>query len=333
MKQKSTNTSTHTEHETEPKSTQSTTRTCDECGGRLRDDESQGEVICEGCGLVISDDAIDHGPEWRAFTSRGRREKSRVGPPVTNTIHDKGLSTNISWQDKDAYGNTISERKRQKMGRLRKWNKRFKARDSADRTLKSALTEIQRMASALGLHKQTRETAGILYQRCQEENMMSGRRIESMAAACLYAASRQCNTPRTLKQVHKVSRINDEIKNSNGKSNKINRAYCYISEQLNLELEPVDPQKYLNRYMSEIEPAIESPEEIIGTAKQVLKSAERENYHSGKAPSCLAASAIYASGILCDQKIPQHEVAEASDISEMTIRNQYTSLLDAHKEP
>jgi len=80
-------------------------------------------------------------------------------------MHDQGLSTNIGWQDKDAYGRALSSRQRQKMQRLRTWNERFRTRDSKERNLKQALGEIDRMASALGLPENVRETASVIYRR------------------------------------------------------------------------------------------------------------------------------------------------------------------------
>ncbi|MES3162465.1 MAG: TFIIB-type zinc ribbon-containing protein, partial [Halorubrum sp.] len=124
---------------------------CPECDGQVITDEEHGETVCTDCGLVVEADSVDRGPEWRAFDSREKDEKSRVGAPTTNTMHDKGLSTNIDWRDKDAYGRSLGARQRQKMQRLRKWNERFRTRDSKERNLKQALGEIDRMASALGL--------------------------------------------------------------------------------------------------------------------------------------------------------------------------------------
>jgi transcription initiation factor TFIIB len=43
--------------------------------------------------------------------------KSRVGAPTTNMMQDKGLSTNIGWQNKDAYGRSLSSTQRAKMQR------------------------------------------------------------------------------------------------------------------------------------------------------------------------------------------------------------------------
>ncbi|MFW6000577.1 MAG: TFIIB-type zinc ribbon-containing protein, partial [Halorubrum sp.] len=75
------------------------TTTCPECGGRLATDTEHGETVCSDCGLVVEEDSVDRGPEWRAFNSGERDSKSRVGAPTTNMMHDKGLSTNIGWQD------------------------------------------------------------------------------------------------------------------------------------------------------------------------------------------------------------------------------------------
>ncbi|MFB6270773.1 MAG: TFIIB-type zinc ribbon-containing protein, partial [Halobacterium sp.] len=94
---------TETEAGTEH-ATQDATQACPECGGSLAQDDARGETACVDCGLVVAEDDIDRGPEWRAFDSSEQDQKSRVGAPTTKMMHDKGLSTNIGWQDKDAYG-------------------------------------------------------------------------------------------------------------------------------------------------------------------------------------------------------------------------------------
>ncbi|SFJ65428.1 TFIIB-type zinc ribbon-containing protein, partial [Natronobacterium gregoryi] len=61
---------------------------CPECGGRLVSDAEHAETVCSDCGLVVEEDEIDRGPEWRAFDSAEKDEKSRVGAPTTNMMHD-----------------------------------------------------------------------------------------------------------------------------------------------------------------------------------------------------------------------------------------------------
>ncbi|GGM72572.1 transcription initiation factor TFIIB [Halarchaeum rubridurum] len=289
---------------------------CPECGGTLHTDESHGETVCADCGLVVEEDGIDRGPEWRAFNSQEKDQKSRVGAPTTNMMHDKGLSTNIGWQNKDAYGNSLSSRQRQKMQRLRTWNERFRTRNSKERNLKQALGEIERMASALGLPKEVRETASVIYRRALDEDLLPGRSIEGVATAALYAAARQMQTPRSLDEVATVSRIDDM---------EFKRTYRYIVRELNLEVAPADPASYVPRFVSELDLS----DEVERQARDLLQTAGEKGVTSGKSPVGLAAAAIYAASLLANQKVTQSQVSDVTDVSEVTIRNRYQELLEA----
>ena len=289
---------------------------CPECGGQLATDTEHGETVCVDCGLVVEEDEIDRGPEWRAFDSKEKDEKSRVGAPTTNMMHDKGLSTNIDWRNKDAYGNSLSSNQRQKMQRLRKWNERFRTRDSKERNLKQALGEIDRMASALGLPETVRETASVIYRRALDEDLLPGRSIEGVATAALYAAARQANTPRSLDEVANVSRVEKD---------EIARTYRYVVRELGLEIQPADPESYVPRFASDLGLS----EEATRRARQLLRTAKEQGVHSGKSPVGLAAAAVYAASLLTNEKVTQSAVSEVANISEVTIRNRYHELLEA----
>ncbi|WP_251330359.1 transcription initiation factor IIB [Haloplanus pelagicus] len=292
---------------------------CPECGGQLATDTEHGETVCADCGLVVEEDEIDHGPEWRAFDSKEKDQKSRVGAPTTQMMHDKGLSTNIGWQDKDAYGKTLSSRQREKMQRLRTWNERFRTRDSKERNLKQALGEIDRMASALGLPENVRETASVIYRRALADDLLPGRSIEGVATSALYAAARQAGTPRSLDEIATVSRVDKD---------EIARTYRYVVRELGLEIQPADPEQYVPRFASELDLSDESERR----ARDLLKTAKDQGVHSGKSPVGLAAAAIYAAALLTNEKVTQSEVSEVANISEVTIRNRYHELLEAEEQ-
>ncbi len=293
--------------------------TCPECSGNVVTDDEHGETVCSECGLVITADSVDRGPEWRAFDSREKDQKSRVGAPTTNTMHDKGLSTNIDWRDKDAYGNSLGARQRQKMQRLRKWNERFRTRDSKERNLKQALGEIDRMASALGLPDNVRETASVIYRRALGEDLLPGRSIEGVSTACTYAAARMAGVPRSLDEIAEVSRV---------EKSEVARTYRYVSRELSLEVKPADPEQYVPRFASELDLSDESKMR----ARQLLQNAKEQGVHSGKSPVGLAAAAVYAASLLTNEKTTQAAVSEVADISEVTIRNRYHELLEAEEQ-
>ena len=297
-----------------------TQQQCPECGGRLDNDTEHGETVCSECGLVVEEDEIDHGPEWRAFDAAEKDQKSRVGAPTTNMMHDKGLSTNIGWQDKDAYGNSLSSNQRQKMSRLRTWNERFRTRDSKERNLKQALGEIDRMASALGLPKTVRETASVIYRRALEENLLPGRSIEGVATAALYAAARQANTPRSLDEMESVSRV-DKM--------ELTRTYRYVVRELNLEIRPADPESYVPRFVSDLDLS----DDTERRARELIDAARDSGILSGKSPVGIAAASVYAAALLTNEKVTQSEVSAVADISEVTIRNRYKELLESVDAP
>lgn len=302
--------------EQESASAAKTRQSCPECEGPIVTESDGSAAVCDDCGLVIADQPIDTGPEWRAFDQQEHEQKSRVGAPTTSLIHDRGMSTTISWQDKDAGGNWLSPERRRELARLRRWDERFRAQDADDRNLKVALGEIVRMASALGLPEPTRETASVIYRRALSNDLLPGRSIEGMATASVYAAARLDGIARSIDEVAGVSRV-DPI--------EIKRTYRYLTRELGLEVPPTDPAEYIARYAS----AIDCSDQTERHARELIDAATDQGLHSGKNPVGIAASAIYAAAKVTGEDITQADISTVADISEVTIRNRYQELLDA----
>ncbi|EMA54863.1 transcription initiation factor IIB [Halococcus salifodinae] len=314
-------------------------RACPECeSASLTNSADQGELVCDDCGLILETDNIDRGPEWRAFNHSERQSKSRVGAPTTQTMHDKGLTTQIGWQDKDAYGRSLSAEKRSQMNRLRKWQERVRTKDAGERNLQFALSETDRMASALGVPRSVREVSSVIYRRALSEDLIRGRSIEAVAASALYAACRKEGIPRSLEEVTHVARVEQK---------EIGRTYRYIARELELGMRPVDPQKYVTyRYiarelelgMRPVDPqkyvprfcsSLDLSEEVQSKANEVIEASAAEGLLSGKSPTGYAAAAIYAASLLCNEKKTQREVADVAQVTEVTIRNRYQEQIEA----
>jgi transcription initiation factor TFIIB len=297
------------EDENEPRVKQEE-KDCPECNSENTLVREQSEMVCEECGYVSKMDMVDHGPEWRAFDQEEKEQKSRVGSPTTQAMHDKGLTTTIDWKDKDAYGNMISSEKRNTMKRLRKWQERIRTKNSEERNLQFALSEIDRMASALGLPRNIRETASVIYRQALKKDLIRGRSIEGVASASVYAACRQENIPRSLEEITAASRVDKK---------EIGRTFRYVKKEIGLELEPVDPKKYVPRFCSKLD----LDEEVQQKAKEIIDVTARNGLLSGKSPTGFAAASIYAASLLCNDKKTQKQISEVADVTEVTIRNRY----------
>jgi transcription initiation factor TFIIB len=289
---------------------------CPECGSaRLTRDYDRAELICDNCGLVIDESFIDQGPEWRAFDSEQREKRARTGAPTTPTIHDKGLSTMIGWKNKDSYGKPIPTRSRAQLYRLRKWQRRIRISDATERNLAFALSELDRLASGMSLPRNIRENAAMIYRKGVEKNLIRGRSIESVSAAALYAACRQCGVPRTLDEIAEASKVNRK---------EVGRTYRFLARELKLQLMPASPSDYIPKFASDLKLS----GRVEARSQEILKQAVDNELTSGRGPTGVAAAALYVASIQCGERRTQREASEVAGITEVTIRNRYKELIE-----
>lgn len=290
-------------------------QSCPDCGSlQLIEDRNRGELICTQCGTVVEDTLIDDSAEWRAYSAAERASRARTGGPTSYAIHDKGLSTQIAIEDRDAFGSKLSPAQKYQFYRLRKWNTRSRIASSKDRNLTKAMRELDRLSSQLSLPRSVKETGSIIYRKALEANLIRGRSIEEMIAASVYAAARQRHLPRTLDEVADHSRISKK---------ELGRAYRLLLQELKLKIPLADPINYVVRYSAELNLS----GEVARMAKEILNEAKRKRMTQGKDPVSLAAAAIYIAGILNDKALTQQEIADIASVTEVTIRNRYKELV------
>ncbi|MHA1932995.1 MAG: transcription initiation factor IIB, partial [Promethearchaeota archaeon] len=289
---------------------------CPECGNKnLISDDTRGEIVCNDCGLVLTQRAIDSGPEWRAFTSEEAKRKVRVGAPTTLTIHDKGLSTMIGWKNKDAFGKTITPKMKAEVYRLRKWHVRTRTNKSIDRNLAYAMNELDRFASQLNLSKDIKESGAHIYRKMAHKNLIRGRSIEAMLIASIYLSCRLNVIPKTL---------DDFIEFASVDKKKIARCYRLILNELKLNIQVSSPINFIPRFCAELKLSGRTQ----NRAASILKLARTYRITAGKAPTGLAGAALYVAAMQEGERRTQKEISIAAGVTEATIRNRYKELVN-----
>ncbi len=290
---------------------------CPECGSRnIIHDEDSGEIICGGCGLVLTESLVNKGPEWRAFTQNEKDTRSRVGVPLSFSVHDKGLTTMIGRVGRDAFGRKIPLNTKLQMLRLRKWQIRSRVHSSVDRNLAQAMAELDRLSDKLHIPPNIKEKAAVIYRKALDKGLVRGRSISAIAAASLYAACRITQTPRTLREISRHSPIDKK---------DIARCYRLLLRELDLQM-PI-PAAQLR--VPKIAAKVGIGEKIQQKAVEILREAERMKTTAGKDPMGLAAAALYIACVMNDEKKTQKMIADAAGITEVTIRNRYKGLKEA----
>lgn len=287
---------------------------CPECGSKnLVHDYDTGETVCSNCGLVIQQQMMDKGPEWRAFTQEEKASRSRVGVPTSYSVHDKGLSTAIGRVDRDAFGRKLPLPTRLQMWRLRKWQIRSRVHSSVDRNLAQAMAELDRLSDKLYIPSAIKEKAAVVYRKALEKGLVRGRSIAAIAAASLYAACRNSETPRTLREIAESSLVDKK---------DVARCYRLLLRELEIQMPISDPLTYISKIAERT--GISGPTQ--GVAIKILREAKRRRAASGKDPMGLAAAALYIACLQNNEKKTQKDIAEAAGVTEVTVRNRYKSL-------
>ncbi|MCD6263495.1 transcription initiation factor IIB [Candidatus Bathyarchaeota archaeon] len=292
---------------------------CPECGSEnLIHDEESGEIICGDCGLVITESIINKGPEWRAFTQSEKESRSRVGVPLSFSVHDKGLTTVIGRVGRDALGRKLPLKTKLQMLRLRKWQIRSRVHSSVDRNLAQAMAELDRLTDKLHIPPTIKERAAIIYRKALDKGLVRGRSIAAITAAALYAACRLTRTPRTLKEVAAHSPIDKK---------DIARCYRLLVRELDLRM----PIPGAEERIPKIAAKVGVGERTQQKAVEILRRAGALRKTAGKDPMGLAAAALYIACVLNDEKRTQKMIADAAGVTEVTIRNRYKGLKKALK--
>ena len=255
-----------------PKINQHLVDKCPECASKnLVHDYDSGETICGDCGLVLYEQMMDKGPEWRAFTPEEKTSRSRVGMPTSYSIHDKGLSTAISQVDRDAFGRKLPMSTRLQMWRLRKWQIRSRVHSSIDRNLAQAMAELERLSSKVSISPPIKEKAAVAYRKALDKGLVRGRSINAIAAASLYAACRKSGSPRTLREIAEASLVDKK---------DVARCYRLLLQELDFHMPISDPMTYV----SKIAEKTGISGKTQGTAIAILRMAKTKTSFSRKRP-------------------------------------------------
>jgi transcription initiation factor TFIIB len=152
------------------------------------------------------------------------------------------------------------------------------------------------------------EKTAYIYRKAIERNLVRGRSISAMITASLYAACRDTKTPRTLKDVAEKSNI---------KRKEISKCYRLLHQELEFKMPVVDPIQCIARISS----ILEISEKTKRHAIKLLKLFQEHDFSAGKDPMGLAAAALYLSCVKNGKNVTQHHIANAANVTEVTIRN------------
>ena len=269
-------------------------------------DAYTGEIACSNCGTVSSEKAMDSTSETTGLSGEEYQNNSRVGMKTSLKMADRGLSTIMESQDKDATGKSLSNENRRMFYRLRMWDRNSRSAISV-KSFQKAFTLLDAMSSKLGLPESVVEETAYLFRKIAAKKILAGRSTSSMLCATVYIACRLTDTPRTLQDVANAGNI---------KKKNLQRIYRFLAKELDIHPETYNPREFVTR----IAKAVGLSEKSERLAFKILTISEKKNVLASKNPMAMTAAAVNLASIMNNEKITQLKISEASGISAVTIR-------------
>ena len=229
-------------------------------------------------------------------------------------IHDKGLSTEIGWKNRDYNNKRLPKKRGAQVYRMRQWQNRIRFSNSTERNIMVASKEITTIGAKLNLPESIKESAMVIYRLAANKSLVRGRSIEAVVAFSIYAACRLADNPRSLDEIAEYSDQNRK---------QIGRTYRFLKRKLKVKLNQTKPQDYVDRLCSELGLSRETKFYSL----DIIAKATEAGLVSGRGPLGIAASSTYLASRIYGEKRTQKEIAQITGVTEVTIRNRYKEMI------
>ena len=167
-------------------------------------------MVCAQCGLVVSESAVDTGPEWRVFDEREKR-RVRTAPLKLVVKTDMAVRPEhgVQWR------------------RLARFHR--ETLHSYERRLAAIGGELKRIRECAGLPQSVVEEAESLVKKYFD--LLAGFPPEVVAVAVLWTAAKAAGAPRPLEDFLKCSRAEER---------RVRRVAWRLKEEMRLGRRPIE---------------------------------------------------------------------------------------------
>lgn len=279
----------------------------------------QGVIKCRSCNEIISN--ISTNPEWRYYGNNDSKssDPTRCGMPVNSLLPESSVGSSVSYGNNDKTMNQIR--------RLQGWN----GMPYKERSLYKVFLEIQQICKANNIPTIIINEAKSLYTIISVTKISRGSNRKGIIAACVYFACKECDVPRTPKEIASMFSIDITVMTKGIKKcqeiifmNKKNKNRLAKSISIN----PID---FIERFCNKLN----VDEKEVKWIRQICSVAIDQNIISENTPPSIAAGCIFyyiknqEKYTEEHQRISKKDISEVCKISEVTI-NKCTKKLESN---
>jgi len=286
---------------------------CKKCGAECRIGDSN-LFTCSNpqCGLTSSK-ALDQSAEWR-HRSEGSDDPARCGMPINPFLKESSYGCRL-------VGATKSVQMR-KLGKYTNWQ----SMPYNEKALHDGFEHIRRASVRAGIPKRLIEEAYRIHKDISEERSFRGINREGITAAALYLSCRLNGCPRTAKEIAQMFNL-DPTHTTRGCKNAMSVLSMIERERGQGVNETKFPKMQCSQFVDRFACRSGLSDELTAMARFIALKVDRDKLVQENAPNAVASGIVWYVCQMTKQNISKKTVAQACEISEVTISKCHKKLL------
>ena len=260
-------------------------------------------IICKVCSNIITN--ICDNPEWRYYGSKDNKssDPTRCGMPVNTLLPESSVGSSVSFSSnsKDMY----------QIRKMQQWS----GMPYKERSVYKVFLEIQNVCARNNIPSKITNEAKSIYKIVSSTKISRGTNREGIIASCVYFACKECDVPRSSKEIAVMFGISSNIMTKGVK--KCQEIIHMDKKNKNRisKTKSTKPEDFINRFCNKLEINEEDIEKILKICKLTVKY----NIISENTPPSIASGCIYYFTKKTKNEISKKDISEICKISEVTI--------------
>jgi len=272
---------------------------------------NQDIIECKICKNIIQN--IVDNPEWRFYGSNDSKKEdpTRCGMPVNTLLPISSLGSDIS------YNNNITN---YKIRKLQQWN----SMPYKERSEYKVFTELTEICKKNNLPSIIINEAKSIYKIISNTKISRGSNRIGIKAATVYFACKECNVPRSSKEIADIFNINITIMT---KGIKKCQEILYMNKNNKHRFNnhnPIYPDDFIDRFCNRL-----NMDNYINDVKKICQISIENDIISENTPPSIAAGCIFLFSKKKKLNITKKDISDICKISEVTI-NKCTKKLELY---
>jgi len=274
---------------------------------------NDGIIVCKACHNTIYN--ISNEAEWRYYGNSDTKssDPTRCGMPVNTLLPESSVGSTVAFN----YNNKT-------MNQIRMYQQ-WSGMPYKERSLYKVFSEITDICKKNNIPSKIINEAKSLYSIVSITKISRGSNRKGIIGACVYFACKECDVPRSSKEIAVMFKIDPKVMTKGCKKcqeiismNKNNKNRLSISQSI----KPID---FIERFCNKLSV---TPEQIIPILK-LCEQITKDNIICENTPQSVAAGCILYHCKENDSNISKKDISSICNISEVTI-NKCTKKIESY---